>query len=243
MLAISRTWAKARSWHAECLLAIDVGDPKLDSIAARHRSGTGHAVAAALSVLLTLVLVSKGRAQDSARGASDRWEKPFTLALNLGLGTPTGFVGAEAQYNPSRYLGFAAGVGVNRVGPQLMAALRPRLPLSETVALSLSVGWSMGPYKQVDDASFYIDGPYPPVFDRHWAPAHWINVDAGLEVMSGATWIRVYFGIARLLNVNDFTCTGDSLSVCETGVWSEEPTDYSPSESYPFIGVQIGFMP
>jgi hypothetical protein len=203
------------------------------------------AASALLTALVALAWISEARAQDSAVSrANDGWEKPLTLAMNLGLGTPTGFVGAEAQYDPVRYLGFAGGVGVNRVGPQLMAAVRPRLPLGNSVALSLSLGWSMGPHEQVDDPWFYVDGPGLPVFDRHWAPAHWINADAGVEVMSDRTWLRVYFGIARLLNVDDFTCTGDDIDVCKTGVWSEDPGgDYSPWQSYPFIGVQLGVMP
>jgi hypothetical protein len=193
--------------------------------------------------LVALAAVSHATAQDPGRRANDGWGKPLTLALNLGLGTPTGFVGAEAQYNPLRDLAFAGGVGVNAVGPQLMAAVRPRLPLGESVGLSLSLGWSMGPHEQVDDPWFYVDGPDSPVFDRHWALAHWLDMDAGVEVVSAATRLRVYLGIARLLDVADYTCTGDDIDVCETGVSSEEPGDYSPWQSYPFIGVQLGVMP
>lgn len=198
---------------------------------------------ALLTMFAALAVVSKATAQDAASRVKSGWEKPLTLAMNLGLGTPTGFVGFEPQYDPIRYLGFAGGVGVSRGGPQLMAALRPRLPLGERAALSLSLGWSMGPHEQVNDNWFYIDGPGMPVFDRHWAPAHWLNMDGGVEVISGQGWLRVYFGITRLLNVADFTCTGDDIAACETGVWSEDSNDYSPWQSYPFIGVQLGVMP
>jgi hypothetical protein len=135
-----------------------------------------------------------------------------------------------------------AGTGASSAGLQLMAALRPRLPISRHVALTLSAGWSMGPHKQVEDASFYIDGPTPPIFDRRWALAQWVNFDAGVEVRApGGFAIRTYVGVARLLNVDDFTCTGPDAAVCEGRVPASDGGTYDTTVWYPFFGLTLGY--
>jgi hypothetical protein len=117
------------------------------------------------------------RAQDSAASSHDPWASHFVLSLSAGLGTPTGLLGGEVQYNPLKYVGVAGGVGANTDGVQVMLAIRPRFPASSHLAFTAGAGWSMGRDDQVEEPLLYIDGPYPPTFVRHYDLAHWINWD------------------------------------------------------------------
>jgi hypothetical protein len=158
------------------------------------------------------------------------------LALNLGLGTPLGFGGVEAQYNPLRFLGIAAGVGGNSDSAQVMLALRPRFPLGRDVALTASVGWSTGPHRQLDGRLFVLFGPRK--FARAWDHAHWFNLDLGFELRpSDHFQIRTYFGITQLINVGAYRCSGDNIDLCEN------PTaDYTPNHWYPYFGVAFALL-
>jgi hypothetical protein len=197
-------------------------------------------------ILILLLVVCaparEARAQAASASANDPWELPFLLALNVGLGTPTGFIGAEGQWNPSRYFGLAAGAGTNADGLQVMIAMRPRFPLTDHVALTLSGSWSMGPEDQVEDNWFYIDGPAGPEFERHWAPAHWASADAGVEVRYPPVSARSYLGVSQLINVDDFGCTGEDIDACESSYYPDDDRTYEPTETYPYLGVSIGVV-
>ena len=58
-------------------------------------------------------------------------DKPLTLNLVLGLGTPTGEIGATAEYSLTDLLAVGVGVGIGVGGPQLATSGRFRLALYE----------------------------------------------------------------------------------------------------------------
>jgi hypothetical protein len=140
--------------------------------------------------------------------------RPLTLEARLGLGAPTGLLGLAVTYSPLPAFGFDCGAGTNTLGLQLACSVHGRLVLSsreETFgldwarALTLSSGFSSGRY--VDFHSFEnltaVDGPNPA--ELHFARAYWWNTDLGAEWRDGAFVMRVFVGVALLLNPNAYT--------------------------------------
>jgi hypothetical protein len=191
-------------------------------------------------ILVAVLVVSFAFPSSVVAQDHDAWAKPFLLAVDIGLGTPIGLAGLEAQFNPLRSLGFAAGVGTNDVGLQVMLALRPRYAVTSVVAFSGSVAWSIGPDRQSEQAFLGNDGPeHIPEFDRDWSHAQWINADVGVEVRE-VIQFRPYVGIARLLNVDDFRCSNASaedLPVCKS-----LSGEVAPWAVYPYVGFSVGVV-
>jgi hypothetical protein len=139
--------------------------------------------------------------------------RPVTLEARFGLGAPTGLLGLAVTYSPLPAFGFDCGAGTNTLGLQLACSVRGRLVLSSRErsfgldwarALTLSSGFSGGRYV---DSHFFeqltaVDGPRPA--ELHFARAYWWNADLGAEWRDGAFVLRVFVGVALLLNPNAY---------------------------------------
>lgn len=75
--------------------------------------------------------------------------RPFAIEVQgAPLGGRLGMVGMALNYAPIQNLAFEAGVGMGGFGPQLGAAIKPKLVIGEGIALELSAGYSYGDYKE-----------------------------------------------------------------------------------------------
>ena len=188
-----------------------------------------------MPLLIACAIASHAHAHDGANVAPDVWDKRYQIAINAGFGTPIGFLGAEAQLNASRYFGIAVGAGASGDGPQVMFGVRPRIPLTDYLAVSLSGSWSIGPHTQEQNYLLGNDGPEElPEFGRSWALAQWANLDLGVEARD-VVQLRAYVGLADLLNPRAFSCSGEDLVECEA-----KSPDYEPTDVYPYIGLALG---
>lgn len=155
--------------------------------------------------------------------------RPFAIELQgAPFGGPLGIFGVALNYAPIQNLSFEAGVGVGGFGPQVGAAVRPKLIIGEDVALEFSVGYSFGDYKQIGmTGAGYL-----------FRNCSWINADIGFEWRApGHILLRPFFGFSKLVN-------------SRAPVWHEgsvvpnTESHFGSRERYPvlpYLGLAIGY--
>jgi hypothetical protein len=140
--------------------------------------------------------------------------RAVTVEARFGLGAPTGVLGLAVTYSPLPALGFDCGAGTNTAGLQVACSLQGRLVLGSRErslgrrwarALTLSSGFSAGRYTASHwfEALTAVDGPGPAELD--FARAYWWNTDVGAEWRDGAFVLRMFVGVAVLLNPHAYT--------------------------------------
>ncbi|MEZ4224560.1 MAG: hypothetical protein R3B13_26655 [Polyangiaceae bacterium] len=140
----------------------------------------------------------------------DRWDRPNLLEFHVGLGTPYGAFGVAYVRDVARYFGFVVGGGKGSEGPQAVAGVRARIPLS-SVAISAELSWSGGPYRW--DSCGVLCFRDSDV--KQWDFAHWLNVSPALEYRSaGGFSTRFYLGVGGLLNDADQCYNTDHSDGC-----------------------------
>lgn len=192
--------------------------------------------------LLSLPIFSAGLclAVSSARAQSvaDPWEKPFAVEGQVGVGTPLGFVGAQAEYAPFPWLGLSGGIGLSDDGLQIAMMPRLRVPLG-SVALALGLGMSAGAEEQracEGPGGLCLDMDYEgPEYDRTWNLGVFGNAEVAMEVRARSGFVfRTSLGMALLLNAGDYDCRGPDADTCikddsDVAVW------------FPYLGVSFGY--
>jgi hypothetical protein len=165
-----------------------------------------------------------------------------TIEWRLGGGTPTGVFGGAVSYSPVPALGLDCGAGSNTHGLQLACGLRARLVLDGRQelgnvagmqrALTLTSGFSTGPY--VDSHIFEkitsADGPGPA--SRSYQRAYWWNTDIGAEGRYETLVLRLFVGAALLLN------QGAGTDIVTGSQRIERPTT-----SLVYVGIGVGLAP
>jgi hypothetical protein len=172
-----------------------------------------------LALLLGATVNASHAMAQEGRPELDRWEaRPFSLAGQLGLASPGGLFGVEAEYALQRWLVLGGGAGptllgdANGWGFQGGAWLAPRLALT-SVAFGVDLGASAGPY--ATQAFLDEHGDW-----SRYDTAGWFNAAARFQYLSQSGFsFRAFLGAATLLNPNSGWCgTGTEDTQCRRKV-------------------------
>lgn len=150
---------------------------------------------------------SSGSAPASSSSSSQPPRAPRPTPLlraeaTVGVGTPVGWLGAEALVAPVDLLTLHGGAGFGSQGVQLTAGARARVhtfPDASLVALGAS--WSTGAYAGVPSTVW----PMPEMGSSHprvyyWDQAHFVNGDVSLELKHA---FRTFLGLGFVVNPHD----------------------------------------
>lgn len=172
-------------------------------------------IVARVSLADTTTVARKSRASRESAWA----RKPLALEARFGIATPIGAAGVGIDYSPLEFLGLECGVGTNFVGPEVGCGARLRLSMpSGTRALYLGASGSLGPHEQTEDTRYgalaVLHAPMSAMGHSSYsasyevALAKWADVELGYESRSReALVLRVYAGVASLLNADDAIAT------------------------------------
>jgi hypothetical protein len=150
------------------------------------------------------------------------WEqRPLSLTLHMGVGTPLGGLGVEVEHSVTRNLALHGGVGMGRGGAQVAAGARFRHNASRTLSMGFGVGVSGGDYHEL---SFHAPG-------YEWKDTIWINAEVFVEKRVGPLALRAYAGWSNAVSHGECVDTEDGGPCSST---YEIP-------NYPHVGVAIGW--
>jgi hypothetical protein len=136
-----------------------------------------------------------------------------SVALAVGLGSPTGIAGVELADDPSRDLAIHLGAGLGGSGPQLAAgaryvAFRPR----DGMAYLIGGGLSFGDAEERQGVA--VGGDYVTRLDG----ALWLDVDNAFELrLAGGWFARAVVGFDVVLASRDCTYRREASSGLSTG--------------------------
>jgi hypothetical protein len=135
--------------------------------------------------------------------------RPFAVYAQLGLGTPLGWGGVEAEATLFRYLALSGGVGAGFSGPQVAFMPRLRLPFERRAAFTLGAGVSYGRVVMPTECIGFGCAP-PSQGDVGWA-----NVEPGFELREayGASF-RLFAGYGRMIG-GELTCVQPQATDCD----------------------------
>jgi hypothetical protein len=154
-----------------------------------------------------------GNKNDIAWPKPDRTPSPwvgdhFYVGVASGIGTPTGYGGFVAAYDPAPYFELEVGIGVGgRFGYGVGGMARLELPLLKWMRMGMGLGFSENFLSSSDRAA---GGPYP------GAPAvsRWINFEfLEQSIAIGKTgFVRLSTGFAFVLNRSAYAaqCSDDA---------------------------------
>lgn len=190
-----------------------------------HRSAAACTVVLASIATPAAAQTSPSTAPTSVSAPRRTWdERRWGVELQLGLGTPTGLLGAVVDATPLPWWTISAGIGEGGGGPQFALGTRFRVPGQTTFYAGL--GMSAG--------RFCVPGNHehlPGDCDADatlWNPALWVNGEIGLEsVGDGGFVFRAFLGAQKLLN--------ESAGVRRSGIVPPEEAGILPS-----IGLAFG---
>ena len=162
--------------------------------------------------LLTLAVVLTPRAAASASAAeperSTFEERPTALYLQLGLGTPTGAVGVEAERMISSFSAVAAGAGMGATGAQGAAMVRLQRG-DHRSAVVVGAGISGGHYSWF---RFCMDTAN--TCPKKEGNVVWANLELGGAFRSRAGFaLRYFVGYGRIVAGN-YDCVGNTRDYC-----------------------------
>jgi hypothetical protein len=151
-------------------------------------------------------------------------DKPLTVNFVLGFATPTGEIGATAEYNFANWFAAGAGVGTNSIGTQLAAFGRFRLATYQgpgvAHGLDLVAAFSTGQY----------EWPIANGDSGYWKErAYWIQAGLDYEVLRPGFRFATGIGFASLAG------SSNARQVC---------VDYcpkAPQSILPTMHVTFGF--
>ena len=171
-----------------------------------------------------------------ANGRPARADVSAGIEGALGMGTPTGWLGAEIFVAPIRPLVLHAGGGAGSQGFQLAAGTRFRMPLQKLDTFDMGASWSSGAFAGVPSTSFpipEIGSANPLTF--YWKRAHFLNFDVSHEAHFDRWALRSFFGIGYVIDGNDAISTNEPC----------HPASHSCSKTLarlvPYLGFAISF--
>ena len=184
-----------------------------------------------LPALLMISLISEIAMAEEPLAPGDRYRKwPVAIeAQGAPIGGPIGHLGLAADVALIPQLSLTAGAGFGSAGPQMAAAIRPRIPITPQFALELTAGYSHGDYTRATRLDISGGGPGG---SERFLGGSWVNVDVGFQTRLefGAT-VRFFLGMSKLV----------ACRVAEhtDGMVSPVPTDRWPL--LPYGGVAVGY--
>ena len=159
--------------------------------------------------LATLILVLAGLASGQAMaadGVSEFEARPTALYAQIGLGTPLGFLGVEAERTVTPVFSLSAGAGWGNAGPQAAAMMRMLLG-GDRSKLVIGAGASGGKYTW--DELCFDDG----CAEKSGTVA-WGNLEIGGEHRFRSGFALRYFGGYGHVLAGNLACVGASYDHC-----------------------------
>jgi hypothetical protein len=159
-----------------------------------------------LPVLVTaLVALASARAA-AADGVSEFENRPTALFVQVGVGTPVGWLGLEAERTLTPEMAISAGAGFGETGPQ--ASLMPRfLFWGDRSKVFIGTGVSGGDYKWTKIC-------YETVCAEKRGRVMWGNAEIGAEHRFRSGFAMRYFGGYGRVIAGDLACVGDTADDC-----------------------------
>ena len=156
-------------------------------------------------IALTLVTLTSARAS-AADGVSEFQNRPTAVYAQLGLGTPLGFAGVEAEHMVTPDYAVSGGAGYGTGGPQAAAMVR-MLAGGDRSKFVIGAGASGGNYNWQDylDLSFDDRGPI-----RKVGTVAWANLEIGGEHRFRSGFALRYFGGYGHIIAGDLACPSGS---------------------------------
>jgi len=149
-----------------------------------------------LRTLVGVLLASGIAIAEEPTKPGDPYRKwPVAIEAQLApIGSPIGVFGAAADVALIPQLSLSAGMGLGAAGPQLAAAVRPRIPVTPEAALEFTAGYSRGNYTPIKismggegQSESFVDGS-------------WVNADVGFQVrFESGTTFRLFGGASKLV--------------------------------------------
>jgi hypothetical protein len=185
------------------------------------RAGTALALQLGMLVLPLLAVLATEPAPFEAH--------KLGVQLPLGIGMPTGLLGAVLDWTPIPALSIEGGIGVDRsfgiLGDSggFQWSIMPRLRLVPVpgVGLSVGLGVSGGSYEWCDSCPFENGDRWD------WKQALWLNAEFGAEYrwMNGMG-LRAVVGAASLMNSADVSCLDTKYGCLDTPPASQSAQTY-----------------
>jgi hypothetical protein len=171
-----------------------------------HDRPVGWMVLVALAVALWPTGIPAAAPADSERSTFE--ERPTALYLQLGLGTPTGALGVEAERVISPFSAVAAGGGLGASGPQAAAMVRLRRGDLRSAVVA-GAGVSGGHYRW-----FRLCMDTANTCPKKEGNVVWANFELGGAYRSRAGFaLRYFVGYGRMVAGN-YDCVGDTRDYC-----------------------------
>jgi len=160
-------------------------------------------------IALTLVTLTSARAS-AADGVSEFQNRPTAVYAQLGLGTPLGFAGVEAEHMVTPDYAVSVGAGYGTGGPQAAAMLR-MLAGGDRSKFVIGAGVSGGRTIWTDWAGFPDDEGAV----RKIGTVAWGNLEIGGEHrFRNGFGLRYFGGYGRII-AGDLICeAGNRYDVC-----------------------------
>jgi len=179
-------------------------------------------------MLVVTLLAAPAAHADELQPTSNRNEPWVSVSATFGIATPLGEAGLELDAHLTDWLSVSAGVGLGASGPQLAAMPRLSMPINKAARVYFGVGASEGRYTW-NELTF--DEPAKKSWDR----AYWLNGELGFERRmadgTSAWTTRVFAGVGKVLNDQDFTCNDEHCMVDHQG----------DGASQKYVGMSIGY--
>jgi hypothetical protein len=154
-----------------------------------------------LIVALALVALASGGASAADTGVYE--SRPTALYLQLGLGTPLGELGLEAEQTLTPHLAIAVGAGIGGKGPQGATMLRLRLG-GDRAKIVVGAGLSGGPYSWLNFCGDTANG-----CPQKSGTVAWTNLEIGGSHRDRNGFsLRYFIGYGRIV-AGTYTCDPD----------------------------------
>jgi hypothetical protein len=183
-------------------------------------------------LLAVLTVAVNASAQDEEQAGYQYRHDPWAIEGHLTpFGGPLGMAGVALDFALIPQLSLTGGFGAGGFATQWAAGIKPRIPVTSCGAVSFSLLYSRGDYKQFTLDAEGINGAYL------FRGASWVNADVGYEWrFRSHILFRPYVGVSKLF-------------ASRTPVWHESGgirPDYRPipsNERWPmlfYVGIALG---
>lgn len=188
-----------------------------------------------LLLLGLLLLPRSAGAAETLEKRETVWDRPLSIALVTGLGTPNGLAGATLDVTPIRYLTLGGGGGMAIDGLQQEGHARLRIPIGAG-AVTLGGGVSTGPYLNHGGKALCSIAYEGVCWHRRWERAWWKNVDVAFEMRTRDGFeLRTFLGVAGQVDTPETECVvtrGSGKGACGAQTIAV----------LPYLGVSFGYV-
>lgn len=176
---------------------------------------------------LTLAALLAPAAAKAADGVTEFEARPTAIYAQLGVGTPLGFIGVEAEQTVMPTWAVSAGAGLGLAGPQA-AVMTRKLLGGDRSKFVIGAGLSGGQYRW-EDLCIDSDG-----CTQKTGLVAWGNLEIGGAHRFGNGFALRYFGGYGRLIAGDLACEQATSAHCMT---------YHQNDGYNLVytGVAIGY--